>query len=79
MHGKFADFSEVKGYATYERAHKRGLEVQEKFKNYYEQAAYRWLVIALPNGRFAPCIVINNNIPGGPGLFMSLTNVCLVN
>lgn len=71
-----AAFEEVKGYATRERAVKRGEEVACSLPF---NASLRWVVIALPTGRFAPCFIINQNVPGGPGLFLGLTNVCLVN
>lgn len=72
MHVKFEN---VKGYATYANAQKRGEEIAAKNSD----LSYRWLVIALPNGRFTPCIVLNNNIPGGPGNFVHEVNVCVVN
>ncbi len=67
-------FAQVKGYATYERAAKRGQEVEDARSD----LVYRWLVVALPNGRFAPVVILNNNISGGPGNFIE-KNVCLVN
>lgn len=68
-------FENVKGYATYATAQKRGEAIASKRSD----VSYRWLVIALPNGRFAPCVVINNTVPGGPGLFLGERNVCITN
>lgn len=68
-------FSEVKGYATYAAAQKRGEELATKCAG----VDYRWVVIALPSGRFTPMILINNSIPGGPGMFLGERNVCLAN
>ena len=72
MHAKFEN---VKGYATYANAQKRGEEVAAKRSD----INYRWVVIALPNGRFAPMAIINNNVPGGPGPFLGEVNFCLAN
>lgn len=68
MHVKFEN---VRGYATYAGAQKRGEEI--------EAARYRWVVIALPSGRFAPMVICNNSIPGGSGNFVGERNVCVVN
>jgi hypothetical protein len=68
-------FEKVKGYATYEAAAKRGFEVASKRTD----LTYRWVVIALPSGRFAPLVILNNNIPGGPGNFIGERNVCMAN
>jgi hypothetical protein len=68
-------FENVKGYATYEAAQKRGEEVQVARSD----VEYRWVVMALPNGRFAPLVIVNNNVPGGPGLFLGERNVCITN
>lgn len=70
-----AKFENVKGYATYENAAKRGAEVAAKRAD----INYRWVVIALPNGRFTPCVICNNNVPGGPGNFIGEVNVCIIN
>jgi hypothetical protein len=72
---RFAHFDEVKGYATRERAVKRGEEVAGALSD----LSFQWVVVALPNGRFAPCVVVNSTVPGGPGRFLGLRNVCLVN
>lgn len=65
-----------KGYATYAAAQKRGEEVAARIG---DAANYRWVVIALPTGRFAPMAIINNNVPGGPGLFLGERNLCMAN
>jgi hypothetical protein len=72
MHTKFEN---VKGYATYAAAQKRGEEVAAKLKG----IEYRWVVIALPSGRFTPMALINNNVPGGPGPFLGERNFCCAN
>ena len=72
MHVKFEN---VFGYATYAAAQKRGEEVEAARKD----LSYRWVVIALPNGRFTPMVIVNNNVPGGPGNFIGERNVCMAN
>lgn len=68
-------FDGVHGYKTYENAQKRGEEVAAKCSG----VDYRWVVIALPNGRFTPMVLVNNSIPGGPGMFLGEINVCSAN
>ena len=68
-------FPGVKGYATYANAQKRGMEMAAKCSG----VQFRWIVIALESGRFAPCVIVNNNVPGGPGMFLGEINVCLIN
>ena len=75
MCGKHIKFEGVKGYATYANAEKRGQQIADARKD----IDYRWVVICLPNGRFAPMVLLNNNIPGGPGMFIHEVNVCLAN
>jgi hypothetical protein len=70
---RFAQFNDTEGYKTYANAQKRGEEIAAKWKG----EEFRWVVIALPNGRFAPCIVYNGNLPIGP--LLGLRNVCHVN
>lgn len=72
MHAKFEN---VRGYATYEAARKRGEEVEAARPD----VSYRWVVIALPTGRFAPMVVVNSGVPSGPGMFIGERNVCIVN
>jgi hypothetical protein len=72
---KHLTFEGVKGYATYETARKRGEEVAAARGN----VDYRWVVIALPSGRFAPMVIINNNVPSGPGIFLGERNLCMAN
>lgn len=68
-------FENVKGYSTYERAAKRGEEVAAS----RQDTDYRWVVIALPNGRFTPMAILNNSVPGGPGMFLGERNFCMAN
>ena len=68
-------FENVKGYATYVKAKKRGEESAAARSG----IDYRWVVIALPSGRFAPMVILNNSVPGGPGMFLGEVNVCLSN
>jgi hypothetical protein len=68
-------FERVKGYKSYGDAVKRGMEV----KAARPDLDYRWVVIALPSGRFTPMVICNNNIPGGPGNFLGERNVCIAN
>lgn len=72
MHVKF---ERVHGYKTYEMAMRRGQKIEADRPD----LDYRWVVIALPSGRFTPMVVVNNNIPGGPGSFLSEVNVCTIN
>ncbi len=72
MHAKF---DQVKGYATYANAQKRGEELEKQIQD----VEYRWVVIALPSGRFAPCVILNQSVPGGPGMFLGEINVCVIN
>jgi len=74
-------FDGVKGYATYERAAKRGKEVETKAINYagiLKEHTVRWCVIAKADGRFVPAFNVNS-FPGGPGFFLDQTNVCCFN
>lgn len=75
MCAKHLQFENVKGYATYANAMKRGQEIADARKD----VDYRWVVIALPNGRFTPMVLLNNSIPGGPGMFLNEVNVCMAN
>ena len=68
-------FEGVKGYATHAAAQKRGEEIARNRSN----VAYRWAVIVLANGRFAPLVIINDSVPGGPGMFLGERNVCITN
>lgn len=73
MHLKFEN---VEGYKTYAGAQKRGEELAARIG---EAAEYRWVVIALPNGRFTPMVLCNNSIPTGPGMFLGERNICVAN
>lgn len=75
MSAKQCKFENVKGYATYANAQKRG----EQIAAARSDIDYRWVVIALPSGRFTPMVILNNNVPGGPGMFLGEVNVCLTN
>lgn len=79
MQSKHLKFENVKGYATYENAQKRGEAVAEARKAMDPRAYYHWVVIALPNGRFAPMAIINGTVPGGPGAFLGEVNLCMAN
>ena len=68
-------FDGVKGYATYAAAVKRGEEVAAQ----RSEVDYRWVVIALPTGRFAPMAIINSKVPTGPGMFIGERNFCMAN
>lgn len=72
MATKHLKFENVKGYATYANAQKAA---EKQFGGYSED--FRWVVIALPSGRFAPLVIINDHT--NPGHFISLNNVCLAN
>jgi hypothetical protein len=73
-------FERVKGYATYERAVKRGEEVaamlQQAFPN--NKGVVSWVVVPGMPGRWVPAFNVTH-VPGGPGFFLSLTNVCTFN
>ncbi len=77
---RHASFEGVKGYATYDRAVKRGQEVVTHLGLDLEvrlrKSSLSWFVVALPNGRFAPCFT-GRDI--NPGWFISLPNICMVN
>lgn len=71
----FCKFENVRGYVSYENAMKRGKEVAAA----HSGVEYRWVVIALPSGRFAPMAILNQNVQGGPGQFIGERNFCLAN
>jgi hypothetical protein len=71
------NFPGVNGYASIENAERRGMEIERKYSG--PNVQFRWVVIALENGRFAPMIILNNSVPGGPGMFLGERNVCLAN
>jgi len=75
MSPHFLNFAGVTGYKTYEAAFRRGSEVASKRM----QVDYRWVVIALPSGRFTPMALLNSTIPGGPGMFIGERNFCVAN
>jgi hypothetical protein len=75
MSPKHITFDGVKGYATYAAAVKRGEEVAAQRAS----VDYRWLVIALPTGRFVPMAIINSQVQGGPGMFIGERNFCMAN
>jgi hypothetical protein len=74
-------FPNVKGYATYAAAVKRGEEVQAARQAMMDREgwSYRWIVLALESGRFVPCVIINNTVPTGPGMFLDERNICMTN
>jgi hypothetical protein len=71
------NFPGVKGYATVENAEKRGKEIEAKYSG--PDVNFRWVVIVLENGRFAPMIILNNSVPCGPGMFLGERNLCMAN
>lgn len=73
MHIKFEG---VKGYATYGNAAKRGNDIAEAVAKHDKNGA-RFVVIALPNGRYAPCFMVYGD--KRPEYYMHQTNVCLAN
>lgn len=79
MNSKHLTFENVKGYATYENARKRGEQVAAARSAMDPRAYYHWVVIALPTGRFAPMVIVNNTVPGGPGAFLGEPNLCMAN
>lgn len=79
MQAQHLKFENVKGYKTYEAAQKRGEEVAAARAAMDPRAHYRWVVIALPSGRFTPMAIINNTVPGGPGAFLGERNFCMAN
>lgn len=80
MQAQHLTFEGVHGYATYDNAKKRGEEIAAaRVNSENDKAHYRWVVIALPSGRFAPMVIVNNTVPGGPGLFLGERNVCIAN
>lgn len=70
-----ATFEGVEGYKTYASAVKRGEEIAAA----RSRIDYRWVVVALPSGRYAPLAIINDRVPGGPGPFLGERNLCMCN
>lgn len=68
-------FDGVKGYASRQFAQARGQKLEKDFAS----VEFRWVIITLPSGRYAPMIILNDSIPGGPGMFLGQTNVCMAN
>ena len=68
-------FKNVKGYATYERAKKRGEEFAATLPR--DCADTRWVVVALPNGRFTPSFIVSGTF--NPGYVIDAVNVCCMN
>lgn len=71
MHLKF---DEVKGYATYENARKRGEALESELKGI---CSFRWVVVALPSGRFAPMVIANDSV--SPAWVIHNANCCIGN
>lgn len=69
-------FENVKGYATIERATKRGQEVEAiLIEGGATPRNVRWLVMPCKDGRWVPAFIFNTDT--NPALFM--TNVCTFN
>lgn len=66
----FLPFNDVHGYSTYERAKRRGEELDSDHPT-------RWVVIALPNGRFTPMVIANDGAE--VSYFIHQRNVCIAN
>lgn len=70
-------FEECKGYATYETARKHAEKI---LANCGCDSAVRYLIVALPSGRFMPVVVYNNenghqlNIP-----YLANKNIGIIN
>lgn len=75
MKNQHLKFENVEGYKTYANAQKRGEEIAAARAD----VSFRWVVIALPNGRFTPMVIIGDHVPGGPGMFIGERNVCMAN
>lgn len=74
-------FENVKGYATRANAKKRGDEVAAMIQPHVLKGGMLRYVL-LQNevtGRWVPAFIVNGNVPGGPGMFIGLTNVCVFN
>jgi hypothetical protein len=74
-------FEGVKGYANYANAEKRGEAVAASLANAIKdqpKCYFRWMVVAMPTGRFLP-VFSCNNLPGGPGMLLGEANVGLIN
>jgi hypothetical protein len=80
MDCRFIDYPNVKGYATYERAKKRGEEVAAQLVAAFptHKSVVSWLVVPGMPGRWVPAFNITN-LPGGPGALIGLVNVCSFN
>lgn len=80
MNVRFIDYPNVKGYATYERAKKRGEEVAAQIEAAFPNVrnVVSWMVVPGMPGRWVPAFNITN-VPGGPGMFIGMTNVCTFN
>ena len=77
---QFIEFPKVKGYATYERAKKRGEEVAAKLDAALpnNKGHIGWMVVPGMPGRWVPAFNCTN-IPGGPGMLLGEINVCTFN
>ena len=78
-----ATFSRVGGYDSYERAELRGKRVSALF----EESSFSndcsdvvsWVVVALPDGNFAPCFILDEYHGRAIQFFMGVSNVCVIN
>ncbi len=76
----YIHYPEVHGYATFERALKRGQEVAEKLDGIHCNGSghVSWMVVPGKPGRWVPTFNVSN-IPGGPGMLLNEKNVCTFN
>ena len=71
---KHLTFPGVEGYKTAANAAKRGNEIAAK----YDDLDFRWVVITLANGRFAPMMIANSRTLD-IGILVHEKNLCLAN
>lgn len=77
---RFIEFPNVKGYATYERAKKRGEEVAAKLDAAFpnNKGVVSWVVLPAMPGRWLPAFNCQH-LPGGPGALLGSINVGIFN
>lgn len=78
---RYISFPEVHGYATFERALKRGQEIADRLDGIpcgNGSGHVSWMVVPGKPGRWVPAFNCNN-IPGGPGILLNEKNVCTFN
>jgi hypothetical protein len=78
-HVRFIEFPNVKGYATYERAKKRGEEVAGWLAGAHKEKDHvTWVVLPAQPGRWLPAFNVAN-APGLAGWLAQQTNVGVFN